>query len=296
MDRLLEMQTFCSVVDAGSFVAASENLGVSKAAASRYVSELEARLGVRLLHRTTRRLSLTPEGEVFYIRCRELLASVQEAEAEVTSRGDVARGVLRINVPVSFGISHLAPLWGAFHERFPDVELNVDLSDRIVDVVEEGYDLSVRIGTLRNSTLVSRRLTTTRLKLCASPAYLQAHGAPDHPEALAHHRVIAYTHFTGGNDWPFSGPEGEVRARTRPWMVASNGETCVATALAGQGIVLQPGFLVSGALADGTLVELLPEYRSTELGVYAVYPTRKFVTPKVRALVDFLASSFPASL
>lgn len=296
MDRLLEMQTFCTVVDAGSFVAASDSLGVSKAAASRYVSELESRLGVRLLHRTTRRLSLTPEGEVFYIRCRELLASVEEAEAEVTSRGDVARGVLRINAPVSFGIHHLAPLWGPFHERFPEVELTIDLSDRIVDVVEEGYDLSVRIGTLRNSTLVSRRLTTTRLRLCASPDYLSKHGEPVHPDQLAEHRVIAYSHFTRGNDWPFTGPEGEVSARTRPWMMASNGETCVETALAGQGIVLQPGFLVNDALAAGTLVELMPDYQSTELGVYAVYPTRKFVTPKVRALVDFLVSSFPDSL
>lgn len=296
MDRLLEMQTFCSVVDAGSFVAAAESLGISKAAASRYVSELESRLGVRLLHRTTRRLSLTPEGEVFYIRSRELLSSVEEAEAEVTSRGDVARGMLRVNVPVSFGISHLAPLWGQFHERFPEVELTIDLSDRTVDVVEEGYDLSVRIGILRNSTLVSRRITTTRLKPCASPDYLRRHGEPTHPRELVDHRVIAYSYFTAGNDWSFSGPEGEVSVRTRPWMMASNGETCVATALAGQGIVLQPGFLVNEALEAGTLVELMPDYPSTELGVYAVYPTRKFVTPKVRALVDFLVSSFPDSL
>ena len=169
MDRLLEMQTFCNVVEAGSFVAASENLGMSKAAVSRYVSELESRLGVRLLQRTTRRLSLTGEGEVFYVRCRELLAGVEEAEAEITSRNDVARGTLRVNAPVSFGISHLAPLWGKFHARYPDVELSIDLSDRLVDIVEEGFDLAIRIATLQSSTLVSRRITSTRLIACASP-------------------------------------------------------------------------------------------------------------------------------
>jgi len=296
MDRLLEMQTFCAVVEAGSFVSASESLGMSKAAVSRYVSELEARLGVRLLQRTTRRLSLTGEGEVFYVRCRELLAGVEEAEAEITSRSDVARGTLRVNVPVSFGISHLAPLWGDFHARYPDVELSVDLSDRIVDIVEEGFDLAIRIATLQSSTLVSRRITTTRLMACASPDYVAKYGAPSHPTELADHRVIGYSNFTTGNDWPFEGPEGAVSVRVRPWMYANNGETCCGAAVAGEGVVLQPGFLVRHHLDAGRLVELMPEYRSTELGVYAVYPTRKFVTPKVRALVDYLIAAFPESV
>ncbi len=296
MDRLLEMQTFCSVVEAGSFVAASESLGMSRAAVSRYVGELESRLGVRLLHRTTRRLSLTGEGEVFYLRCRELLAGVEEAEAEITARSDVARGILRINAPVSFGISHLAPLWGEFQARYPAVELNIDLSDRIVDIVEEGFDLAVRIASLQNSTLVSRRLTSTRLMLCASPGYLAAHGTPARPADLTGHRTIGYSNFTTGNDWPFVGPEGPIHVRLRPWMHANNGETCCAAAVAGQGIVLQPGFLVRKDLDAGRLVELMPEYRSTELGVYAVYPTRKFVTPRVRALVEFLVSAFPPRL
>jgi len=296
MDRLLEMQTFCAVVEAGSFVSASESLGMSKAAVSRYVSELEARLGVRLLQRTTRRLSLTGEGEVFYVRCRELLAGVEEAEAEITSRSDVARGTLRVNVPVSFGISHLAPLWGDFHARYPDVELSVDLSDRIVDIVEEGFDLAIRIATLQSSTLVSRRITTTRLMACASPDYVAKYGAPSHPTELADHRVIGYSNFTTGNDWPFEGPEGGVSVRVWPWMYANNGETSCGASVAGEGVVLQPGFLVRHHLDAGRLVELMPEYRSTELGVYAVYPTRKFVTPKVRALVDYLIAAFPESV
>lgn len=296
MDRLLEMQTFCNVVEAGSFVAASENLGMSKAAVSRYVSELESRLGVRLLQRTTRRLSLTGEGEVFYVRCRELLAGVEEAEAEITARNDVARGTLMVNAPVSFGISHLAPLWGKFHARYPDVELSIDLSDRLVDIVEEGFDLAIRIATLQSSTLVSRRITSTRLIACASPDYVATHGFPVKPDDLASHRVIGYSNFTTGNDWPFEGPDGKTSVRVRPWMYANNGETCCAAAVAGQGIVLQPGFLVHKDLEAGRLVELMPDYRSTELGVYAVYPTRKFVTPKVRALVDYLVSAFPDAL
>jgi len=296
MDRLLEMQTFCAVVEAGSFVAASDALGMSRAAVSRYLGELESRLGIRLLHRTTRRLSLTGEGEVFYVRCRELLAGVEEAEAEITSRSDVARGLLRINAPVSFGISHLAPLWGEFHARYPDVALSIDLSDRLVDIVEEGFDLAIRIATLQNSTLVSRRITSTRLIACASPGYLSAQGTPEAPADLASHRIIGYSNFTTGNDWPFEGPEGATSVRVRPWMQANNGETCCAAAVAGQGVVLQPGFLVQKDLEAGRLVELMPEYRSTELGVYAVYPTRKFVTPKVRALVDYLVSAFPEAL
>lgn len=294
MDRLLEMQTFCAVVEAGSFVSASEGMGVSKAAVSRYINELESRLGVRLLHRTTRRLSLTAEGEVFYVRCRELLAGVEEAEAELTSRSSVAKGVLRINAPVSFGIHHLAPLWGEFHARYPDVELNIDLSDRMVDIVEEGFDLAIRIATLRNSTLVSRRITATRLMVCASPEYLRANGTPSQPEDLIHHTVIAYSNLATGNEWHFDGPNGRISIRVRPWMHANNGETCCAAAVAHQGIIHQPSFLVQDDLAAGRLVELMPDYRSAELGVYAVYPTRKFVTPKVRALVDFLVSAFPA--
>ena len=166
------MQTFCAVIDAGSFVKAADTLGFSKAAVSRYVRDLEERLGVRLLHRTTRRLSLTDEGDVFYARCRELLAGVEEAEAELSSRSGAARGLLRVNAPVTFGIRHLAPLWGAFRDRYPQVRLDVTLSDRVVDLIEEGYDLTIRIATLPSSTLISKRLASTRVVLCASPQYL----------------------------------------------------------------------------------------------------------------------------
>lgn len=295
MDRFLEMQTFCAVVDAGSFVKAADVLGVSKAAVSRYVGELEARLGVRLLHRTTRRMSLTEEGTVFDARCRELLSGVEEAEAELSSRSGAARGLLRVNAPVTFGIRHLAPLWATFRDRHPQVRVDVTLSDRVVDLVDEGYDLAIRIATLPSSTLISKRLATTRMVLCASPPYLKSRGVPSHPSDLADHDVIAYSYWSSGDQWPFDGPDGPVSVTIKPWMHSNNGDTCRAVALAHQGVILQPSFLIGDDLAAGRLVELLPEFRSIELGIYAIYPTRKHVALKVRALIDFLAQQFSAA-
>lgn len=292
MDRFEEMRVFTAVVDAGSFVGASDALEMSKAAVSRHVAELESRLVVRLLHRTTRKLSLTPEGEVFHGRCRELLGGVDEAEAEITSRSGEASGVLRINVPFSFGLLHLAPLWAEFMAQHPKVVLDVTLADRVVDLVEEGFDLAVRIARLPNSSLVSRQLTSTRLVLCASPAYLRAHGQPRHPSDLAQHEVLAYSLFSMGDQWEFSGPEGTASVKVTPRLRTNSGDTCRVAALRGQGIVLQPSFLVGPDLLAGTLVEVMPAWRSIELGVYAVYPSRKFVAPKVRLMIEFLVNAF----
>ena len=291
MDRFQEMRVFAAVVDAGSFVGAADELDMSKAAVSRIVSELEARLGVRLLHRTTRRLSLTTEGEVFVDRCRELLAAVGEAEAEVSERSGQAVGVLKISAPVSFGVLRLAPLWGGFLAAHPQIQLDITLSDRVVDLVDEGFDLAVRIARLESSSLVSRRLSATRMVLCASPEYLRKHGTPRDPSALAGHTVLAYSLLAAGDTWEFQGPDGPVAVKVRPRMHTNSGDTCRAVALDHKGIVLQPSFLVGEDLQAGRLVELLPDYRSHELGVYAVYPTRKHVLPKVRLLIDYLAQA-----
>ena len=292
MDRFLEMQTFNAVVDAGSFVKAAEALNMSKAAVSRYVVDIETRLGVRLLHRTTRRLSLTEEGQVFYGRSKEILADLAEAEDEITSRSDAASGLLRINAPFTFGILHLAPLWGAFMALHPKVTLDVTLADRLVDLVDEGYDVAIRIATLESSTLVSKRLATTRMVLCASPKYLARRGTPQHPSELARHSVISYSYWSTKDEWRFEGPKGPVSIKTDPCMHTNSGDTCRAAALADQGVILQPTFLVDKNLADGSLIELMPQYRSLELGIYAVYPTRKHVSTKVRALIEFLAAHF----
>lgn len=187
-----------------------------------------------------------------------------------------------------FGIRHLAPLWGEFRERHRQVRLEVTLADRLVDLVEEGYDVAIRIAALPSSMLISTRLATTRMVLCASPRYLESRGVPRHPTELAEHSVIAYSYWSTGGDWRFDGPEGPVDARTRPCIHTNNGDTCRAAALAHQGIILQPAFLVGADLEEGTLVELMPEYRSLDLGIYAIYPSRKHVPPKLRALIEFL--------
>lgn len=281
---------FSAVVDASSFVAAADSLGMSKAAVSRYVSELEQRLGVRLMHRTTRKLSLTPEGEVFLARCRDILASIESSEAEISTRSVTASGLLKVSVPVSFGIRHLAPLWSEFLSDHPQVTLDVQLADRVIDLVDEGFDMAVRIARLPDSSLISRQLASTRLVLCAAPSYLKRRGTPAHPSELAQHDVLGYSLMAMGDQWQFTGPEGPVSVKVRPRMWTNNGDSCVAAALQGSGIQLQPTFLIDDELASGQLVEILPQFRSVELGIYAVYPSRKFVLPKVRAMVEFLAN------
>ena len=291
MDKFLEMQTFAAVVDAGSFVRAAESLDMSKAAVSRYVADLEERLGVRLLHRTTRKLSLTEEGRAFHVRCKVLLGELEEAESEITASSAQASGLVKINVPVTFGIMHLAPLWSDFMAANPRVTLDVTLSDRVVDLVEEGYDLAVRIGSLPNSSLISRKLASTRMVLCASPAYLKKHGHPKHPADVAEHTVLAYSLLAMGDHWELDGPQGRVKVLVHPVMRTNSGDTCRAAALKGQGIILQPSFLVEEDLRSGALVEFMPQYRSAEFGIYAVYPSRQYVSAKVRLLIEFLAKA-----
>ena len=292
MDKFQEMLAFTAVVDAGSFVRAAEAMHLSKTAVSRLLSELELRLGVRLLHRTTRTLSLTREGEIFHERCKELLASLQEAEAEISLHAGEAIGHLRVSAPISFGRMHLAPLWPRFMAMHPKVALEVTLADRLVDLVEEGYDLAVRIAQLPSSTLVTRQLTSTRLVLCASPDYLKRRGTPLHPSDLVQHDAIAYTLLATGDLWEFDGPDGRISVKVKPSMRSNSGDTSCAAALLARGIALEPDFLVGAHLKSGALVEVLPEYRSHELGVYAVYPSRKHLTPKVRALIDYLVAAF----
>ncbi|RFO95840.1 LysR family transcriptional regulator [Rhodoferax lacus] len=289
MDKFLEMKTFAAVVDGGSFVQAADALAMSKPAVSRHVAELEQRLGVRLLQRTTRKLSLTEEGRLFYGRCKTVLADVEVAEEEITAQSVAVKGLIKVNVPVSFGLLELAPLWPDFMAKYPEVELDITLADRIVDLVEEGYDLAVRIARLPNSTLVSRKLASTRLVLCASPGYLRRHGKPKHPSELTAHAVLSYSLLASGDQWSFEGPEGPVVVTVKPVLRTNSGDTCIAAARKHKGVVLQPSFMVNADLQSGALVELMPDYRAITFDIFAVYPTRQYVSPKVRALIDFLA-------
>lgn len=289
---LQQVTSFLAVVRAGSFVGAADATGLSKAAVSRHVAELEQQLGVRLLHRTTRRLSLSEEGQRFHARALELVAALDELEAETASSGGEATGLLRINAPLTFGNLHLAPLWPGFLAEHPNVSLDVTLNDRVVDLVDEGYDIAIRIARQLDPQLVGRRLAATRIVLCAAPAYLAKHGTPTHPRELADHQVLAYRYWSTGDDWRFTGPDGEVSVRVNPRIHTNSGDTCRAAALEGQGIVLQPDFLVGPDLRDGSLVELMPGYRSLELGIFAVYATRKHLPMKTRRLIDFLVGAF----
>lgn len=288
MDKYQEMRVFTAVVEASSFVAAADSLGMSKAAVSRHVSELEQRLGVRLLHRTTRRLSLTSEGEVFLSRCRDILSSIEASEAEISTRSLSVSGLLKVSVPISFGIRHMAPLWPEFLALHPQLKLDVQLADLVIDLVDEGFDMAIRIARLADSSLISRQIAGTRLVLCAAPAYLQRKGTPQHPSELAGHDVLGYSLLATGDQWHFNGPDGPVSVKVRPRLWSNNGDSCIAACVQGAGIQLQPTFFIAEELRRGELVEILPQFQAVTLGIYAVYPTRKFVLPKVRALVDFL--------
>lgn len=292
MNKFQEMEVFVAVVNSGSFVGAADALEMSKPAVSRYVDALEQRLGVRLLQRTTRRLSLTEAGRSFFQHAQEIIAALESAEAQLGDDAAQPVGRIRINVPVTFGVTHLAPLWARFLAQYPKLELDISLNDRQVDLVEEGFDLAVRIGALGNSSLISRRLATSGMRLAAAPEYLAAHGIPQRPEDLLQHQIIAYSYWSGRDNWEFDGPDGKASVHTRNRVYTNNGDTCRRIALDGGGILLQPDFIIGPDLRAGALVEVLPEYHCQQLGIYAVYPSRKHLPHKVRCMVDFLVQSF----
>lgn len=292
LNKLREIECFIAVADLGSFVKAADALGISKAAVSRTVLELEARLGSRLMQRTTRRLSLTEAGILYLERCKQIVAALDAADDLLSAGASKPSGLLRINAPQTFGVLHLAPLWPIFLDRNPGVSLDITLSDRIVDIIDEGFDLAIRIARLSDSTLVHRKLATTSLHVCASPAYLEQHGTPLHPHELAQHQAISYSYNASKDDWHFAGPEGPVSVKVNSRMHVNNGDSCVAAALGGIGVTRQPTFMIDQYLRSGQLVALLDGYTSPELGIYAVYPSRAHLPAKVRAMLDFLSEAF----
>lgn len=294
MDRLAAYATFAKVVELGSFSRAAERLSVSTSAASRLVADLEAHLGARLLNRTTRRLSLTEAGQAFYERCVQMLADLEDAESTVRSSSVSPRGTLRVTCGVSFGLRYLAPVLADFAAANRDVVLDLDLSDRAVDLVEEGYDVAVRIGSIGSPGMVSRRLGWTQLVCCASPAYLAARVAPLEPADLEAHECLSYTNVGLPNAWrfePLAGGE-PVTARVPQRHRANNGQLLAAMAVAGLGIVYTPDFIVADEIRSGQLVRLLPRHRPPRSPIAAVYPSRRHLSAKVRAFVDYAAARF----
>ncbi|MBW0447441.1 LysR family transcriptional regulator [bacterium M00.F.Ca.ET.228.01.1.1] len=293
MDRLRAFEVFVTVVARGGFARAADVLGTSPANVTRYVNELEAHLGTRLLNRTSRTLSLTEGGETLYARCKSILDDVAETEGLVSSASVEPRGRLRINVPVSFGILHLAPLWPAFMQKYPGIELDVGLIDRVVDIVDEGYDIAIRISRAGSTNHAARKLATSQNLLCASPAYLARYGAPATPADLLAHRCIGYTYAATGDEWQITDRRGKVHpVKVDCQMHTNNGDTARAAALAGQGVIWQPTFLIGGDLRAGTLVRVLPDYHLPEIDILALYPSRRHVSARVRVMIDFLVDAF----
>lgn len=293
MENLSDIAVFVGVVDAGSFTAAAEALSISQPVVSKSVTRLEERLGARLLNRTTRRLSLTEAGAELYQRSQQALKQIEDAELEVARFQTEPRGTLRVNAPMSFSILHLAPVLHEFVARFPGLRLDLNLDDRFVDLVEEGYDLIVRIGRLPDSTLVARRITQCRLAICASPSYLQQHGEPQTPDDLLNHNCLMYTLSSSPRAWRLVSPDGEERMIPLRGNVAlNNGLAQRALALNGVGIIMLPTFYVGDELRAGKLKSILQHWVPPDAAVYAVYAERRNLSPKVRAFVDFLAAKF----
>lgn len=292
MDTLTRMRVLRRVVERGSFSAAAADLELSNSAVSKHIRQLEAYLGARLLNRTTRRLSLTEAGRAYYERCVRLLDDVDEAELAVRQLNVAPRGRLKINAPMSFGILHLAPALPEFSARYPEVEVDVVLNDRFVDLIEEGFDVALRIITdLPDSTLVGRRLASIRRVVCAAPAYLERHGVPTTPEDLKDHQCLIYS-FTDDH-WRFDGPAGAQVVKVAGKYRINNSIALREALLAGMGIALIPTFLVGPLIGAGALVSLLDEHYTVEPhGLYAVYPQNRYLLPKLRAFVNFMSERF----
>ena len=289
MPRLDEMEVFAEVAEAEGFSAAAGRLNLSKSAVSKQVGRLEDRLGVRLLNRTTRRLSLTEAGTSFYAACRRVLDEAAAAEQAVSNLAAAPRGLLKLNAPMSFGFLHLGPAIPAFHARYPQITVDAAMNDRFVDLVEEGYDVAIRIGALRDSSLVARRLAPCRAVLCASPDYLERRGRPARPEDLAGHDCLLYANNANPREWSLQGPRGRQTVAVDGPLIANNGDVLCGAALAGMGIARLPTFIVGHQLRRGRLEVVLPDHPLPEQGIHAVYPHGRNLSPKVRVFVDFLA-------
>ena len=293
MDRFQAIRVFAQVAESGSFSAAADRLGLSATATSRHVAELEAHLHTRLLNRTTRRVSLTESGRAFYERSVQLLADLDEAEQEASRAAVVPRGTIKLTTSVNFGVRHVAPAIAAFLAAHAEVRFDVSLSDRVVDLVEEGFDLAIRIGAPGSDNVVARKLGETRLVPCASPAYLAAHGAPQVPEELARHNCFTYEYVSPRNVWRFRdlcGSESSVRVSGN--LHSNNGDLLAEAAARGAGIVFEPAFIVGPEVRAGRLVPLLQDFEPQATPIYAVYPSRKHLSAKVRLFVDFLVERF----
>lgn len=292
MDRFSSMNIFVKAVELGSFSAAADALNMSPQLVGKHVQSLEQHLGVRLLNRTTRRQHLTEVGSQFYERSRNILAEVEAAEALAAETRAVPRGKLKINAPVTFGINALAPKLPQYLGAHPEVSIELSLSNRMVDLIDEGYDAVFRIGELSDSGLIVRRLDPYRLVICAAPGYLRLHGAPSKPDDLKDHECLIFSHTMLRTHWDFDGPDGNVSIPISGRLMVDNGEALLQAALAGLGIILQPFELIRSSLEAGALMPILPEYSVPTRSLHILYAPDRRITPKLRSFLDFVSSEF----
>jgi DNA-binding transcriptional LysR family regulator len=294
MDRLTSMAVFKRTVELGSFAAAARHFDISPEMAGNHVRALEAHLGVRLLNRNTRRLHVTEAGEGYYSRCSQILAEIEDAEAEANALQATPRGLLRIAMPVTFGLHHIAPAVSDYMTRYPEVTFDIAVSDRFVNLIEEGFDMAIRIGNLQESNLIARKLLTDTLVVCAAPSYLERAGHPEAPGDLSRHACLIYSEITTPVVWDFEAADGRTQSVhvTGPFR-CTNASFVRDMALCGHGIVRGPSLSFSADIAAGKLVPLLGSWRSPrELLVHALYPHRSFVSAKMRTFLDFLVERF----
>ncbi|AEK60201.1 putative transcriptional regulator [Collimonas fungivorans Ter331] len=292
MDVLTGMRVFSAVVNAGSFVSAAEKLGLSNGMATRYVAQLEAHLGLRLLNRTTRKLSLTEAGADYLEQSSQILAMIEEAESSAAQRASVPRGTLRVTTSVGLGVLDMGQLITEFLGKHPGLKVDLVLNDRVVDLVEEGFDIAIRMGPRVDLGLVARKIADVRIVVCASKSYLKKQGVPQIPQDLASHNCLTYSYSSQEADWPFMRDGTEEKVRVSGTFRANNGTVLANAAIAGLGIIRQPDYLVSDAIDRKLLVPVLPAWDAGAHAIYAVYSSRRFLPTKVRALIDFLVERF----
>ena len=293
MNKFADIEAFTAVVEAGTFSAAGERLGVAKSVVSRRISQLERRLGSRLLHRTTRRLALTDTGRNFYQRAVQILADLDDAEQSVTEETLELRGSLKLAAPLSFGLTHMSGAIAEVLKEHPAIELNLDLNDRNINLVEEGFDMAVRIGNLEDSTLVSRRLGTAQNITCASQSYLDRHGEPTHPDELHQHVGLQYSNIPYKQQWRYVNQDGKtIYAQPQIRIRSNNGESLASAAIAGLGITTGPTFIMGKYIKEGSLVSILNEYQRPSVGIHAVYPPGRLVPRRIQVFSDFLAGLY----
>ncbi|MGO9422397.1 LysR substrate-binding domain-containing protein [Roseiarcus sp.] len=293
MDQLAALRAFVAVAEAQSFSNAARALRIAKSAVSRQVSDLETDLGARLLHRTTRSLSLTEAGRAYFERATRILADLDDANRAVGELQAAPRGRLRISAPMSFGFLHLMPALSDFMARYPDVVVDLAMNDRFVDLVNEGFDVAIRIASLPDSSLIARRLAPARRVICASPSYLSAHGAPRSPNDLKTHVCLFNSNLPSAREWRFVSPDGApLPVTVNGRLSVNNGDALRVAALRGQGLANLPTFIVGADLQSGALATVLDSFVAQDLSISAVYPHSRHLSPTVRALIDFLVERF----